>query len=419
MSQGNLDVNRTYSTLVTYDTDCIGGTATTTIDNLGFRYKRTWAGGNSPTVTTPKTFKLFKYNVYDHRGRRIGTRTRKVYDRPQKRDRKLTENPYLTSWERSENVLLNINHPGVCEGKVMKGFGSSYDYLQTASWLSWTANDELDLISKLRSSIQGSGFNLAVFLGEGKESLKTIANAATRISNSLRHLRKGRFKAAGRALGVDRPGRDISPKEVTEKWFASNWLQYIYGWRPLLQDIKGAAEHLAALQNRPCTLTFKAGKRKKGGPPDNNPSFRVSGDGMRAATIVARLTHINEAALIGLTDPMSLAWEKLPYSFIADWILPVGDYLDASALSKSLTGTYTLSRIEKYKVSGIVSKYRFNDILVPGNPYREWGTVSREILSELNVPLPEFKGREQIASWTHATSSIALLIQAIPRFGNR
>jgi hypothetical protein len=30
---------------------------------------------------------------------------------------------------------------------------------------------------------------------------------------------------------------------------------------------------------------------------------------------------------VGLLNPATVAWELVPYSFIADWFVPVGDYL--------------------------------------------------------------------------------------------
>lgn len=32
---------------------------------------------------------------------------------------------------------------------------------------------------------------------------------------------------------------------------------------------------------------------------------------------------------LGVTNPLLLAWELVPYSFIADWFIPVGDYLQS------------------------------------------------------------------------------------------
>lgn len=44
-------------------------------------------------------------------------------------------------------------------------------------------------------------------------------------------------------------------------------------------------------------------------------------------------------AKVGLTNPLSVAWELIPFSFVVDWFLPIGKYLDA--LDVPLLYTFT------------------------------------------------------------------------------
>jgi hypothetical protein len=39
----------------------------------------------------------------------------------------------------------------------------------------------------------------------------------------------------------------------------------------------------------------------------------------------------------GFTNPVSLAWELLPFSFVADWFIPIGDFLEALEAWKGMT----------------------------------------------------------------------------------
>lgn len=50
---------------------------------------------------------------------------------------------------------------------------------------------------------------------------------------------------------------------------------------------------------------------------------------------------------MGLTNPLEVTWELLPFSFVADWFLPIGDYVSIldSTLGYILKGgTNTVSR---------------------------------------------------------------------------
>jgi len=39
----------------------------------------------------------------------------------------------------------------------------------------------------------------------------------------------------------------------------------------------------------------------------------------------------------GLANPLSIAWELVPWSFVVDWVLPVGEFLDACTATFGLT----------------------------------------------------------------------------------
>jgi hypothetical protein len=165
-------------------------------------------------------------------------------------------------------------------------------------------------------------------------------------------------------------------------------------------------------------------RKLKGTPVPGTSGWIASGSSILQGQFKAKLTHINEATLVGLEDPLSTAWELVPYSFVADWFLPIGDYLSASALSRALTGTFVKTRFDRVHLEGMTREN------LPGSdpvfwvfPLESWfhryGTLERVVTTSLEVPLPSFKGRDKIASWVHAINSVALLTNAFPRFGNR
>jgi hypothetical protein len=217
--------------------------------------------------------------------------------------------------------------------------------------------------------------------------------------------------------------KGVRKQEVTKEWFASNWLQLQYGWKPLIEDVKSAAAHLAYLMNRPVNMTYRASYKTDGKPKPNSSAWDVSGYSIRVGSVKAILSHISEVRLLGLMDPASLVWEKLPYSFVADWFIPIGDYLSARGLDSSLTGKYVLTRYDRLYVSGYSNIYQnmysCRVDFSGGGYFYETVTVSRTISTSLPVPRPVFKPLSESLTWGHAVNAVALLVNAFPRFGTR
>jgi hypothetical protein len=71
-------------------------------------------------------------------------------------------------------------------------------------------NDQLALIGKLKEKVQGSDFNLAIFLAEANESLHMIADTAYRLGGAITSVKKGNLRAAVRYLFQ---GTDRKPKQ--------------------------------------------------------------------------------------------------------------------------------------------------------------------------------------------------------------
>jgi hypothetical protein len=61
-----------------------------------------------------------------------------------------------------------------------------------------------------------------------------------------------------------------------------------------------------------------------------------------------------QAASLGLTNPATWVWEKIPWSFVVDWLLPIGAYLDS--MDATLGWTFRAGSTTK-RVSGSVSQY--------------------------------------------------------------
>lgn len=424
--------------------DCSCNTYNGTV-TIGEIRTKTWSGANSPktTATPPEPPKRFTYYIpyeyTDRRGRktmRYAKRARVIRDpKVVKPFMALQQNAYsMTGTRKIDGLYQSV---GKCDTPMSPCFqkqtvssGSTSTFTHVANQ-KWTANDDLALIGKLRSKIQGESFNLGVFLGEGKESLKTIIDCSSRIYRAAKALKRGNpVKAFDHLLGGRpdytvavktrfRPRQEqiISRERVTDQWLASNWLGLTYGIKPLLEDVYGAAAHLAYMQNRPHILKYRATRTK--GPDEGttvtspSPSWIVTGECYTRKSIIAFVKSIDEAQLVGLTDPAPIAYELLTLSFVLDWFIPIGSYLDARGLDKALVATYVTSK-KVYEVSTAARSSKTAPSTFSAGFLHESTTFERTISNSLNVPLPTVKPLEKVATWSHAASAVSLLLTMKP-----
>ncbi len=276
---------------------------------------------------------------------------------------------------------------------------------------SWTSNDELELISKLQEKINGSTFNAAVTLAESGESLRTITNGATRIFKALRALRHGDIPALAAHLGVPVSPRYSGKVGRGSENLTSTWLEYQYGWKPMLKDIHDATIYLANKLEVPKQKSYVVRKQKVLYPAAS-PSYK---NAEHFRIIRKRIEFIAkepafEATYSEQNNPLLLAWELLPYSFVADWIYPVSSYLQARSFIGSLRGTFVTTLFDFTRASGPKSCETFilDDDLIK-KFYGGAISMNRSVSTTYDVPLPNFVPLSEAISWKRAVSALSLL----------
>jgi hypothetical protein len=306
----------------------------------------------------------------------------------------------LTEWN-NVRVLNTAQSTIQYRGNPAKG-----RFLSDVTYPPWDSNMELQLLGRLRTVVAGSEFNLGVSLGTAHQSLQLIGDAAFRIAKSLRHVKRGNFAAAYHAVS----GNEHLPGS---KRVASNYLEYTYGLVPLLQDVHAGAEFLAHHLNTPQQIVVRVSHSRRyyelnpskfaSGYPDESWKYGIK-------SIKAIISEKNVAQLAGLTNPASVAWELLPWSFVVDWFIPIGDWLDARALVNGINGKFVTS----YKIVNGGQEYSGRSAGRDSPGYR-YQTVSmtRTVSTTLNVPFPKFKPLSRALSFKHCQNALALLRQVL------
>lgn len=124
---------------------------------------------------------------------------------------------------------------------------------------------------------------------------------------------------------------------------AEEYLKYVYGWKPLMQDIYGLFELAKDAGNKPLLIRGTGVSRRdpvtSGGSFANVSSYVSTTVGGLSGTTKTKCTlwaqPDPEYALtrtlnqLGLTNVAGIAWETVPFSFVVDWVLPIGPVLNA------------------------------------------------------------------------------------------
>lgn len=351
--------------------------------------------------------------------------------RPPKRAR-LADNAYsmVEQYMRDVGYMMRTGAP-LAYGPLVCGYYPDKGWA-VSTWIppSWgpinlmDANDHIRVINNLREKVIGSDFNAAVVLGELSESVDLIVNSAVRINRYLTELRRGNFVAATKALVDPRPHAKTGTRvKRSAKEIASQHLQNEYGWKPLLQDAVTGAEALAHALNTPVQKTYRVSVRKEMplsymedvAESDCNGSIEIRTTGARTQRygIIARFREKPSLPkLLGLLDPEVVLWEKVPFSFVADWFIPIGDWLTARGFAQGLDATFVISdkRVGTVFEPVIKSSRLFKPNPSDGEMLFKWVTFNRSISASLTVPPPSEKPLAKALSWGHMTNAIALLL---------
>lgn len=260
--------------------------------------------------------------------------------------------------------------------------------------------------------------NLAQAFAERAQVAGMFTNALTDIVSAYRDVRRGRFRRAADTLGIATPRR--MPRKMADRW-----LEYQYGWRPLLGDVHGTIEQFAK-SDKIDRYRVHVSEKAKSDTEETFESLGYGGFNMPYRFTVAKKTMYHcrldykpaNLTLIpftelGLTNPASLAWELIPFSFIVDWAVPIGDWLSSLDAAFGYTfwgGTMSVTRESNSRIMGAV------DPLTPLsysklNGIRTFKKLSRTVY--LSSPIPTLPRAKNPWSYVHAANAAALLTTTV------
>jgi len=327
---------------------------------------------------------------------------------------------------------------GKLDRNVYRGPASA---LIDTAWRSYTGDDPTNqALSRLQSQTSLSSGSFAVGLAEAEKTAAHLAHTATRLVNAYRDLKKGRLGDFARGVGLTVNVREIrayrnrwrrkqSQGTDMQQFAANSWLEYSYGWKPLIKDFHDQAENLArymmnhngVIQTARATAT--SGERLY---------VETSTDGERLWRSVKQVRVVNRVSFVvnykvpngandfattfGMVNPALVAWEIVPFSFVADWFLPVGDFLESLTAFDGLlfhSGTKTTTQrgridahLELLEGSTSGGRKTWATGLGGGTGFNDIVTKDRIVLT--GFPRKTLQPKDP-RSFAHAASAIALI----------
>lgn len=192
------------------------------------------------------------------------------------------------------------------------------------------------LITECMVKIGGRKANYGESLAEGRKTLSHLAKTVTALVRAILALRRGNFRQFARALRVD-TRRFWSTKPLAERW-----LEYQYAWMPLMADAYATSEVL----KKGITRQYSQIKSTRQLTSSSPYVFNTPWAEMRGSVVVShrcklwyQLSNqtIDSLQTLGLINPLEVAWAVVPFSFVVDWFLPVGSFLEAFSSVMGLT----------------------------------------------------------------------------------
>lgn len=204
-------------------------------------------------------------------------------------------------------------------------------------------------LNRARHKLSGQGQDLGETLAELDQTVKLVRKNLSRLSNIGSSLKAGEWSKLSSLIKGDVPNSVKRMKP--SKRLASGYLEVMFGILPLMSSVHTAVN---AYGNGILTKGHKVSKVSGTKRLDLSKTFDPSQlSNLGRATISGTVKNPNIATLnqYGLLNPAMMAWQRLPYSFVIDWFLPIGTILGSLTAEAGLEGVLQSRTAVRYSHS--------------------------------------------------------------------
>lgn len=279
-------------------------------------------------------------------------------------------------------------------------------------------------LTKARIKAKQETVNLAVAFKEREETARFVAGGIKRLAGLVDAVvaRRGDLF---RYLKSQEGGRRLV-KDIPD-W----WLEFQYAAKPTLMDIHGAVEALDSVERTGYVVTVKASAKSvqefnaPAGPIQSRErrlcDHKVIHGSYIRIDMVPGANALQKAASLGFTNPLNVLWERTTFSFLLDYVWPLGDYFSQF---DGLVGWEVLG----YSQSNLTkADFKYRGLSHTGlNGWQwqlDWKSNFRYVRLDRTagtvVPFATLPRVKDHTSGTHVINALALLASRINPFGKR
>lgn len=190
--------------------------------------------------------------------------------------------------------------------------------------------------NKFHDEVAGIRVNLLDLYRTRVEAANMVRKNALKLVHAYKLLKKGKFRQFCRTLGISAK----RPKSRQDN-IPSLWLEYSYGWAPLLSDVFTMLDQTFEV---PGAFIRKVYRKTVDYSGMNNTTFdkcsvsgTVSCRGVATAWVSVDVPAVQAISQYGITNPIAVAWEAVPFSFVVDWFAPIGDFINSLGATAGLS----------------------------------------------------------------------------------
>lgn len=179
----------------------------------------------------------------------------------------------------------------------------------------------------------GERANVLLNAYEFNKTFLMISNRLSQLTKAVNATRKLRFREAissfkNKDYPASRSNVNKARKAYDDRGMAGSWLEYTFGWVPVITDIYTGCQILS--RDFPYEKIISSAKK------NHFKNYFSSGyvdsfSGISSVRMQSQIRIKNPNLLLadqlGLLNPALVFWDAVPFSFVVDWFLPVNKFL--------------------------------------------------------------------------------------------
>lgn len=292
-------------------------------------------------------------------------------------------------------------------------FSADHPYSGNAyiGWPSWKVQTVNRAYARFVDVAVGETASWGTTIAEGREALNLIGDRALRLRRAYKNLKRGNFRQFLRELSAKPKRKHKSVIRTSAGEASALWLEYWFGWAPLAGEIYSSTIALTAAQVAGKHFATASVALPERTIPWYNKRTTESGRFSVKTGAVVRYDSMDImlAQQMGLLNPLAIAWELVPFSFVVDWFTGVGNVLGARSDFYGTTVTEGYSTLFLRTNSKFVTWSDYD----PSSVYSySWKSFLQDRRLGLIQPVATYPRVANFGeSGTRAATAVSLLVQ--------